>query len=109
MTDAPAIDPRDLACEARINVEAHALENDALEDRVIRIEEIIAARWPRSWLLRRRLAKEIRASVDGFDEDFIPKANFRARRSEAVWQRIGEDPAWMSCFEALDRLPHLRR
>jgi hypothetical protein len=31
-----------------------------LERRVIRLEEIIAARWPRSMFLQRRLARELR-------------------------------------------------
>jgi hypothetical protein len=34
-----------------------------LEDRLIRLEEIVAARWPRSAVLRRRLARELRASA----------------------------------------------
>lgn len=57
-----------------------------LERRVIRIEEIIAARWPRSWLLRRRLAREIRASVATWDPEYIPRENFYSRRFEAAAQ-----------------------
>jgi hypothetical protein len=56
-----------------------------LEERVIRLEEIVAARWPRSWLLRRRLARELRASVSGYD-DMPP--GFRARRLEAVGDQV---------------------
>lgn len=55
-----------------------------LETRVIRIEEIIAARWPRSWLLRRQLRREIRASVATWDPAYIPRNDFRGRRLEAV-------------------------
>lgn len=88
----PGFDPRKFAHETRLFAEAHAIEDEHLENRVIRIEEIIAARWPRSWLLRRRLAKEIRASVAGYDDDYIPRGDFRARRSETTWQQIGGDP-----------------
>lgn len=47
---------------------SHALEFTdwafaSLEDRVSAIEEIIAARWPRSMFLRRRLARALRESV----------------------------------------------
>lgn len=57
---------------------------DGIEDRLIRLEEIVAARWPRSWLLRRRLARELRASVARLD-DAMPglPAGFRGRRAEA--------------------------
>jgi hypothetical protein len=58
--------------------------NSVLEERVIRLEEIVAARWPRSWFLRRRLRREIRASVDSWDPRYIPKGDFRTRRYEAV-------------------------
>lgn len=55
-----------------------------LEDRVTRLEEIVAARWPRSWLVRRRLAREIRASVATWDDDYIPRGDFTARRLAAA-------------------------
>jgi hypothetical protein len=58
---------------------------DALEDRVIAIEQIIAARWPRSLLLRRRLAHEIRASVARYP--YTPY-DFRERRIQAVAERL---------------------
>jgi hypothetical protein len=57
-----------------------------LERRVIRLEEIIAARWPRSMFLRRRLAREVRASVAAWDEAYIPRGDFYARRLEAAGQ-----------------------
>lgn len=63
-----------------------------LEDRVIRLEEITAARWPRRWLLRRRLAREIRASVATWDPEFIPEGDFIGRRYEAVTQMANERP-----------------
>ena len=58
--------------------------SSVLEERVIRLEEIVAARWPRSWILRRRLRREIRASVVTWDPGYIPKGDFRTRRYEAV-------------------------
>jgi hypothetical protein len=55
-----------------------------IERRVILLEEIVAARWPRSWLLRRRLRREIRASVATWDPEYIPKGDFYARRLAAA-------------------------
>jgi hypothetical protein len=57
-----------------------------LERRVIRLEEIVAARWPRSMVLRWRLAREIRASVATWDPEYIPRDDFYARRLEAAMQ-----------------------
>jgi hypothetical protein len=37
-----------------------------LERRIARLEEIQAARWPRRILVRRRLARDLRASVAGY-------------------------------------------
>lgn len=59
--------------------------SNALEERVIRLEEITAARWPRNWLLRRRLARELRASVAGYD---WMGPDFRGRRLQAVGDQI---------------------
>lgn len=59
--------------------------DDALEDRVIRLEEIVAARWPRSLLLRRQLAREIRASVARYP--YTPY-DFRERRIQAVMEQL---------------------
>ena len=52
---------------------------DVLERRVAALEEIVAASWPRSVILRRRLRREIRASVAGYDH--LP-ADFWHRRCE---------------------------
>jgi hypothetical protein len=41
---------------------------DLLEQRVAALEEIIAARWPRSIVLRLRLRRELRASVAGYTD-----------------------------------------
>jgi hypothetical protein len=56
-------------------------EAEVLEDRVTRLEEVTAARWPRRWLLRRRLARELRASVAGLAAPDLPR-DFRTRREE---------------------------
>ena len=54
---------------------------DGIEGRLIAIEEVIAARWPRSAVLRRRLARELRAT----DRAYASTGDtFRARRIEAV-------------------------
>lgn len=58
---------------------------DMLEDRIIAVEEIIAAPWPRSWLLLRRLRRRLRASVAGYG---WPGATWRGRRSEAATDDI---------------------
>jgi hypothetical protein len=53
-----------------------------LEERVLRIEECIAAPRPRRWLLWRRLRREIRGSVAPWDDDYIRRGDFLGRRSE---------------------------
>ena len=57
------------------------------ELRLTRIEEVIAARWPRRWLLLRRLRREIRASVAGYPQDVAPRRDFTARRIEWAGQQ----------------------
>ena len=57
----------------------------ALEDRVSALEELLAARWPRRALLRRRLARKLRASSATFA---WAGADFRTRRAEAVSEEI---------------------
>ncbi len=57
------------------------------EVRLCRIEECIAARWPRRWTLWARLRREIRASVATFDDDYIPRNNFYGRRVEWSMQQ----------------------
>lgn len=61
-------------------------ELDMLEERVIALEEIIAARWPRSWLLRRRYARQLRASVAGYG---WVGPGFRIQRMEAAGDLVG--------------------
>jgi hypothetical protein len=55
--------------------------------RLIRLEEIVAARWPRSLFLRWRLAREIRASVATWDDRYIPRGDFAGRRMEWAGQQ----------------------
>lgn len=113
MTDAaPApVSARDVAGLGRvIETETESTQHhlDVVDDRVERMEEIIAARWPRSWLLRRRLAREIRASVGIWDDDFIPRGDFHARRVESTMREAGErlerfDKRWRRHQAVADR------
>jgi hypothetical protein len=50
-----------------------------LEERVIAVEAVLAARWPRSLLLRTRLARKLRRSVRGYQGH-----SFREQRWEAT-------------------------
>ena len=50
-----------------------------LEERVAQLEEVAASRWPRRWLLRWRLGRQLRASVRNF-----PGGTWAWRRSNAV-------------------------
>lgn len=59
-----------------------------LEMRVMRLEEIAAARWPRSILVRWRLAREIRTTAAAFPDEYIPRRDFIGRRLEAVSQAM---------------------
>lgn len=54
---------------------------EQLERRVLAIEEVIAARWPRRILVRRRLARDIRASVAGYA---WVGDDFESRRVQAI-------------------------
>lgn len=56
-------------------------ELDALDGRLMAVEEVLAARWPRSWLLRRRLGRRLRASVAPYA---WAGPSWRTRRVEAV-------------------------
>ena len=55
--------------------------DEMLEWRIARLEEIEAARWPRRILVRRRLARDLRASVAGYG---WTGQNWRDRRAQAV-------------------------
>ena len=65
--------------------ELDALSLSDLEDRVTAIEELLAARWPRRLLLRRRLARELRA-VSAAYADAAP--GFRGRRVQEAGDRL---------------------
>jgi hypothetical protein len=67
------------------SIEMTDLGVDALEDRISAIEEIIAARWPRSTVLRRRLARKLRASDATFR---WAGSTFAVRRAEAMSEDI---------------------
>jgi hypothetical protein len=41
--------------------------NELREQRISALEEVIAARWPRRWLLSLRLRRHLRRSVRGYD------------------------------------------
>ena len=72
--------------ELRRGIGADSRMTDALmeitELRVLAIEAVLAARWPRSVLLRWRLARDLRASVRGYGPDV--GTDFATRRSQAV-------------------------
>lgn len=57
---------------------------DLIEARVVKLEEIVAARFPRRIVLTWLLGREIRASVKGFDGDFAD------RRGNAVSYEWGD-------------------
>jgi hypothetical protein len=91
----PAGDGHPFGAEKFARQTAWAIEyGDAVaevtERRVIRLEEIVAARWPRSMVLRWRLRREIRASVATWDPAYIPRDNFYARRLESAGQEADE-------------------
>ncbi len=69
--------------QLRRDVIAESLMNDQLAEemllQIIAIEEVIAARWPRSIGVRRRLARDLRASVA-----HVQGATFTERRIETL-------------------------
>ena len=73
------------AVDTNFSIEMTDAATDALEDRVSALEEIIAARWPRSMFLRRRLARQLRASAATFAWG---GPDFRTRRAEAMSEEI---------------------
>ena len=63
-------------------------EAEILELRITALEEIVAARWPRSIGVRRRLAKDLRESVRGYG---WAGPDFASRRVQAIgdgWIRL---------------------
>lgn len=62
-------------------------DNQVDQLRLVRLEEITAAYWPRSMILRWRLRREIRASVATWDDDYIARGDFTGRRLEWAMQQ----------------------
>jgi hypothetical protein len=81
----PPFDAGQFARQAIFSIDVSDWAIESLETRVSAIEEIIAARWPRSWLLKRRLARELRALSATYA---WAGPSFRARRAEAVSEVI---------------------
>ena len=73
---------REFARTAIRSIEYSDVIADVLEDRVARIEECIAARWPRRWLLWARLRREVRGSAATFPGEYIARGDFLGRRFE---------------------------
>ena len=67
---------RDLIDESEWTAEQEAI----LERRIAALEEVLAARWPRRWLLAARLRRDLRASVAGYEW----AGGWYERRLEAV-------------------------
>jgi len=81
-SSSPPFDPEQFARQTIFAIETGDYDDMVTEDRLTRIEEAIAAPWPRRWLLWRRLRREIRASVAGYPDDYIPRGDFRGRRQQ---------------------------
>lgn len=62
------------------------LAADQIERRVVALEEIVAARWPRSLLVRRRLARALRASIAGYR---WAGPDFSDQRTQAIGDEWG--------------------
>jgi hypothetical protein len=79
-------DPTHVAADLarfRRQIRAYTDRNDSLADflelRVAAVEEVLAARWPRRWLLAARLGRSLRGSIR-----HMPGGTFAERRIEAV-------------------------
>lgn len=69
----------EVARELNYAVDIGDRAHDLIEDRVTRIEEIIAAGWPRSMVLRRQLRRELRDVDAAYAE---AEETFRRRRQQ---------------------------
>ena len=63
------------------DIEWSMAQDSMLERRIARLEEIQAARWPRRILVRRRIARDLRASVAGYA---WTGGDWADRRSQAI-------------------------
>lgn len=84
--------PEELARQLRATSDFADRAESMLEARIIAIEEVIAARWPRRVILRRRLGRQLRASARAHA---YAGRGFRARRLEAasdelIWRNRGQ-------------------
>jgi hypothetical protein len=82
-----SFDVKKFARDTMQSIEMGDEDDNVTELRLERLEEITAAYWPRSMILRWRLRREIRASVATWDDDYIPRGNFGARRGEWAMQQ----------------------
>ena len=73
--------PDALAVKVNWMIDFSDAAQSELEGRVIAVEEVLAARWPRRVFLRRRLARQLRASARAHA---YAGRSFRARRGEAT-------------------------
>lgn len=72
---------RQLASDTNWSIDFTDRAAEMLEYRITDLEAIVAARWPRSVLVRYRLARQLRASVRGYRR---VGPGFRSRRIEAA-------------------------
>ena len=82
--DAPTPEEVDAFMRATVQGdEMTGYQLEMLEDRIMALEEIVCARWPRRVFLARRLRRAIRASIKGW-----PGRNFADRRVSAVTSEL---------------------
>ena len=79
------------AVDTNYSIEMSDAAIDALEDRLAALEEVIAARWPRRMVLRRQLARQLRASAATFA---WAGPDFRTQRAEAMSEDITLRARW---------------
>lgn len=77
----PARDLRSLQRGHNEDFEWAMRQDELLEERIEALEEIVATRWPRRILVRRRLARDLRDSVAGYA---WAGSDFGDRRSQAI-------------------------
>jgi adenylate kinase family enzyme len=76
----PTLEEIDQFMRATVRADAmHDQTVSMLEDRITDLEEIVWARWPRTFFAARRLRRKIKASIRG-----VPGATFAHRRVDAV-------------------------
>lgn len=64
--------------------------NELREQRISAVEEVLAARWPRRWLLSLRLRRHLRQSVHGYDWAGRSWHNRRAAWMTNEWLAVGD-------------------